>query len=204
VLSRPLSAPVTYNNDFLSPEAAVWLFDQLWDHLDWERRPGSPRREYWANTFNRDYTYGKNEGVRTYKARPFTPAISGVLQALLQDFRTGNILYEGCFLNGYETSSDALGWHADDDPGIDHTRPIAIVTLYASEKAKPRNISFREVIERPTETTKGVYGPIETLALENGSLALMEPGMQFTHVHKIPKAGFVAEPRISLTFRGLV
>jgi hypothetical protein len=34
------------------------------------------------------------------------------------------------FLNGYGTNRDWLGWHADDDSGIDHTYPIAGVTLY--------------------------------------------------------------------------
>lgn len=35
----------------------------------------------------------------------------------------------GCFLNMYEDGTDALGWHADDDPSIDHDKPIAVVTL---------------------------------------------------------------------------
>jgi len=40
--------------------------------------------------------------------------------------------------------------------------------------------------------------------LEPGSLFLMKAGMQDTHYHRIPKAGFVVtKPRISLTYRGL-
>jgi alkylated DNA repair dioxygenase AlkB len=40
--------------------------------------------------------------------------------------------------------------------------------------------------------------------LSHGSLLIMPAGSQFTHRHKIPKAGRKVNPRISLTFRGLL
>ncbi len=45
---------------------------------------------------------------------------------------------------------------------------------------------------------------ITKLKLGHGSLCLMQPGMQDTHQHRIPKAGFQCGERISLTFRGYV
>ena len=188
-------SPVTYIPNLIS-NPGDW-FSRLWTELSWEQRPDAPRKEYWTNTLNRSYTYGRGLGTRTYEPQPTHPLIVEG-ERLIQSY--SNCGFEGCFLNGYEASRNWLGWHADDDPNIDHTRPIAVITV-----GQGRNIQFREVLEPPSETNrKGTYGPVETVMLEPGSLLLMHAGMQFTHQHRIPKADFEAKPRISLTYRGLV
>ena len=187
-------APVTYIPGFIvGPDAC---FEALWTQLAWERRLDAPRREYWTNTFDRPYTYGRGLGTRTYEPSPTHPIVDGIRERLAEDF--GCVL-EGCFLNGYEGKRDWLGWHSDDDPRIDHAKPIAVVTV-----GQGRNIQFREVLAPRTETTKAVHGETVTVMLEAGSLLLMHAGMQSTHEHRIPKADFEAKPRISLTYRGLV
>ena len=45
---------------------------------------------------------------------------------------------------------------------------------------------------------------IEKLLLGHGSAAIMAPGMQDTHEHRIPKSSRQCGVRISLTFRGYV
>ena len=50
----------------------------------------------------------------------------------------------------------------------------------------------------------GNTSDVTTLTLESGSACVMAPGIQDSHMHRIPKAGFVCRPRISLTFRGYV
>jgi alkylated DNA repair dioxygenase AlkB len=178
------SAPVTYIPNFVSDSDMV--FDALWKDLPWERR--TRRREYWTNSLNRDYTYGSGVGQRTYQSNITHPMIEYVTDLLepVVGFR-----YEGCFLNGYEDAKDALGYHSDDDPGINHERPIAVVTVGGG-----RDIHFKEIGE-PDSTHEHQF-------LDSGSLLLMHAGMQSTHLHKIPKAGFVVtKPRISLTFRSL-
>lgn len=191
-----MKAPVTYIPGFV-PDPAVW-FDRLWNDLDWERRSDAPRREYWTNTLNRSYTYGRGEGQRTYEPRREHECIVLGYLKLFEDGFMHNPI--GCFLNGYEGKRDWLGWHEDDDPGIDHSQPIAIITV-----GQGRNIQFREVLRKSTgKGDKGEFGPVETLMLESGSLALMRAGMQDTYQHRIPKADFEAKPRISLTFRGLM
>lgn len=189
-----MSSPVTYVPNFiLDPDMA---FAMLWNDLAWEKRPDAPRKEYWTNTFNLPYTYGRGAGERTYLPNVTHPMIEAVRNKLVTDY---GFFLEGCFLNGYEGKRDWLGWHADDDPAIDHTKPIAVVTV-----GQGRNIQFRELLEPRTETTKAVYGETQTQMLASGSLLLMHAGMQSTHEHRIPKADFEAKPRISLTFRGLV
>ena len=40
--------------------------------------------------------------------------------------------FEVCFLNRYHDQSDHLGWHADDSPEMDDSRPIGIVRISSS------------------------------------------------------------------------
>ena len=177
-----MSAPVSYKPGFLrDPDAA---FEALWNGLDWERRTHR-RIEYWTNTLDRPYTYGSGLGARTYEPRPTHPVITEVSELLHGEL---GFTYEGCFLNGYENSRSGLTWHADDDDKIDHTRPIAVVTVGGGRMIQFLNKATGEKGEQ---------------FLEPGSLLLMAPGMQDTHLHQIPKVGHEVKPRISLTFRGL-
>lgn len=181
----------SYFPGFLSSFAASAMFQELWDNLNWERRPDAPRREFWSNDYDRDYTYGQGAGVRTYAANPYPKDVLTVRDMLDHQ---GYGYFEGCFLNGYEGARDWLGWHSDDDHGIDHSKAIAVVTLYSDPNKRPRSIQFRHNFTQE----------IEDIPLEHGSLCIMAPGSQFTHQHRIPKAGFDCADRISLTFRSLI
>lgn len=81
-----------------------------------------------------------------------------------------------------------MGWHTDDSPEMDYARPIVIVTLGAE----------REIWFAPNDRRTG----ITKLKLQSGSACVMAAGMQDTHVHRNPKAGFECGPQSSLTFRG--
>jgi alkylated DNA repair dioxygenase AlkB len=163
----------------------------LWNELNWEKRSDAPRREYWTNTLNKPYSYGSGAGRRTYLPGPTHPVIEDCTDALEKEL---GFRYEACFLNGYETARDALGWHSDDDDGIDHNFPIAVISLYGEGPAN----GLRSIMVKAINTDD-----IETFVLNDGSLFLMPAGSQFTHMHKIPKAGHVVRPRISLTYRKL-
>ena len=158
--------------------------------IDWVQRENTPRKEYWDTTLGQAYTYGSGRGVRTYEPNEPSPDVSIIRRKVEES--TG-IFFEGCFLNRYDTSKSALGWHSDDDPSIDHSKPIVVVTL-----GQEREIQWKEI------GSKGVES-ISTQMLENGSMFTMPAGMQQTHLHRIPKAGFnIARERISLTFRKLL
>jgi alkylated DNA repair dioxygenase AlkB len=180
-----VNTPITYIPNFIAkPDAA---FAALWADLAWERRGKTPRREYYANDVAVPYVYGKGAGEREYLPQTWHPVMRD-MQAQLEEF--SKTRFEVCFLNGYEDQSDFLGYHADDSPEMDDARPIAIISLGAE----------REIWFRPQEDKLAV----EKLKLQHGSLCLMHPGMQDTHFHRIPKAGFVCGERISLTYRGYV
>lgn len=180
------SDPVRYSPVFYSPSIADDVFNELLS-LDWEKRPDAPRREYWCNDFGQPYTYGRGRGQRTYQARPIPKRVHSARMGMAA---YGMGYFEGCFLNLYEDDRQALGWHADDDPGIDHTRPIVVITL-----GQPRVIQFKR---------QDGTGDVAGVLLGHGSIFTMLPGMQQTHFHRIPKASFRADARISMTFRGLV
>lgn len=181
-----------YHRSFLEETKADTVFAELmgsnWNGITWERRSDAPRYEFWTNTYGRPYTYGNGAGTRTYESQPCPRYVDYVRSRLAA---AGYGVFEGCFLNGYADSRDSLGWHSDDDPGIDHSRPIAVVSL-----GEARMIEYKP-IDAPNSAKKGYI-------LEHGSLFLMKAGMQHTHVHRIPKASFIAKPRISMTYRGLL
>lgn len=188
-MDRPMNAPVTYIPGWVG-DSCGRIFEHLlgiaWVHRETEGRP-APRKEYWTNTYERPYTYGSGIGQRTYEPQPPDPVIDEVREAIAA--HTGHVL-EGCFLNRYDGGLDSLNWHADDDSGIDHSKPIAVVTLGTA-----RSIQFKSI-------EKGSHP--QTLLLDPGSLLLMHAGMQSTHRHRIPKEPSVTGTRISMTFRGLV
>lgn len=180
-----MAPPITYIPKFIAnPDEALLA---LKNELQWQRRESTPRSEYYINEVNIPYTYGQGRGVREYLPQPTHPIIESIKEEL---FKLTSHKFEVCFLNRYHNQSDHLGWHADDSPEMDDSRPIAIISLGVEREIWfcPQNNKL--------EITK--------VKLENGSLCLMHSRMQETHFHKIPKAGFMCGERISLTFRGYV
>lgn len=186
-----MNAPITYIEDYLNNAYAWSVYEQLRTELSWERRDTAPRYEYWTNRFDRAYTYGHGMGQRTYESQPNHQEIANIgLMLWMTQYEMIHRPPEGCFLNMYEDGTDALGWHSDDDPGIDHTQPISVITLGQS-----RRIEFRGRDEK---------GHAPGIELKHGSLLIMHAGMQDTHVHRIPKIHEEIGPRISLTYRSLI
>lgn len=178
-----MKPPITYIPNFIeNPEDCL---KKLQEDLAWERREGTPRLEYYINKIPNPYTYGSGRGVRTYEPKPTHAIVEKILGKLKK--LTGFDL-EVCFLNRYLNQSDHLGWHADDSPEMDDSRPIAIISLGVA----------REIWFCPQDNKNQVV----KVLLEPGSLCLMAPGMQDKFFHRIPKAGFICGERISLTFRG--
>jgi len=183
-----MNAVFSYTPEFLCSELSMTAFEALIEDLDWERRETAPRSEYWVNTFNQSYTYGRGKGVRTYFPRTTHPAIEAVTDLLENQLA---FRYEGCFLNRYDNEREGLGWHADDDPSINHERPIAVVTLGQAREIQLKQQASNEQL------------PLRVM-LEPGSLFLMNAGVQQTHFHRIPKAPTKIGTRISLTYRSLI
>jgi len=193
--SQELSPPISYIPNFVDEPDRVLA--ALQNDLEWERRADAPRCEYYSNDFPEPYVYGRGTGQRTYHPRPYHPDVLAI-RAKLEAYC--KCKFEVCFLNRYLNQSDHLGWHADASPEMDDARPIVTISLGVE-----REIWFRPIIAYEFLLVNPDYEiPITKLKLENGSMCIMQPGMQDTHLHRIPKASFQCGERISLTFRGYV
>lgn len=209
-------APIVYYPNFiLNPDEA---FEKLRNELEWERRDNTPRCEYYCNDFNKSYIYGVGRGVREYFPKPYHPIILDIRKKI-EDLISSKL--EVCFLNLYLNQKDQLGWHADDSPEMDDNRPIAIVSFGVEREIWFRQylkticgLCVEEVPNHKTPDCRGpellknkqikLYSPIEKIKLGQGSLCIMNPGMQETWQHRIPKVSHKCGERISLTFRGYV
>jgi alkylated DNA repair dioxygenase AlkB len=166
-------------------------FEEIDNGIIWEQRE-APRSEAYYALHNVPYTYGRGVGERTY--HPHTPfsTFSKILQGIwLTQF--GLEPLELLFCNRYADQHQHLGWHADDSPSVDPARPIVVITFGAERKIK-----FKKRTLTPTSDDE-----VFDLVLGHGSVLTMKPGMQQTHLHRIPKHDRPCGPRISLTFRGL-
>lgn len=149
------------------------------------------RKEYFMSDRPRSYAYkvrgDDGPGTREYQSSDYSPIALRMLGAL-------NLLFAGkfnvCFLNRYDTQHNQLGWHADDSPEMDHDHPIAVISLGAE----------REIWWKPKDH-KGDVPPEWRQKLGHGSMFVMPPGFQRTHLHRIPRCDRKCDMRISLTFR---
>ena len=170
--------------DFLTKEEADECFKELSSELAWVRRETTPRMEYYVNEVGVPYTYGKGDFARTYDPQPNNIAIDFIKNKMA---KITSDYYHVCFLNRYLNQSDHLGWHSDNSPEMDDAKSIAIVSLGVE----------RDIWFRPIDSD----GDVTKVRLNHGSLCLMNPGMQDTFQHRIPKSSFMCGERISLTFR---
>lgn len=190
-----MDALVTYYPKFFMP-AEDFFLDRLSQDLAWVRRDNTPRMEYYVNSLNVPYTYGKGVGQRTYEPQEDHFVIQAIRSGLhIETCIPEGTKFEVCFLNRYLHQREQLGWHADDSPEMDDERPIAIASFGAE-----REIMFRRKPFDGGEDHRGK--PAERLRLGHGSLCVMAPGMQDHWEHRIPKADREVGERISLTFRG--
>lgn len=179
-----VKAPVTYIPNFLKEVEKD--FDYFLN-IEWDDRTAA-RREAFFSTATDPYTYGSGTFARTYVPRAMDKRVYEIGSMIATEM--GFAPYDLCFLNYYEESRHALGWHSDDAESIDHTLPIAVISLGAE----------REIWTKPIG---GDNTTVEKILLGNGSLFVMGAGMQHTHLHRIPKHDRPCGPRISLTYRAL-
>lgn len=138
-----------------------------------------------------EYAYGKEGRSKNYVAGPLSPVVRTVMECVNQFLeRRAWGPMNGCFLNRYDNDHHALGWHADDFEGMDHTKAVVVVSFGQA----------REIWWRP-KGQKGIVPQNQRQLLAHGSLFVMPPGFQHTHDHRIPKGGQAMGARVSMTFR---
>lgn len=181
-----MASPLYFPNWTQEPGIARLLAEVPW------RRDTETRQEAFMTAKPYTYQYGSGRGVRSYTSTPFCCDVEALMQRLnvLMDYPYHWGPLNGCFLNRYDDQTQHLGWHADNFVGMDHTRPVVVVSF-----GQPREIWFRE------NGKTGVVPEADRQLLCDGSLLIMPPGFQHTHQHRIPRGDRSMGPRVSLTFR---
>ena len=180
------SLPVTYHPNFLTTEEANNLYQHCLQ-LQWQQNHIKmvgkilpvPRLECIYGDQGCDYLYSKSVLL---KPLPWTERL-----AELRDKITAFTGYKFNIVigNQYRDGQHSIGWHADNESSMGLNPAIASISLGASRK-----FQIKPIGGKPTD-----------FWLEHGSLLIMHPGCQSTHLHQVPKTKKVVSTRINLTFR---
>lgn len=182
--------------DLLSDVIGDVTIDRLLAEVPW-LRVTETRSEYFMSDASVSYTYGKGAGERTYTSQPYCAGVRELRDRLNAEIAKGQFgPLNVCFLNRYDHEREHLGWHADDHPGTDHTRPIVVVSFGEARKIQWRMTSAALGLPFP--------GAVDEQLLEDGSMFVMPPGFQQQYQHRVPKGGRKMKPRVSLTFRAFL
>jgi alkylated DNA repair dioxygenase AlkB len=176
---------------FLDPSAADAAFDALLREVPWTqgsvrvfgRVHPEPRLTAWVADPGLTYVYS---GQRREPA-PWSPVLAALRDAVRDAVGEP---YDAVLCNLYRDGRDTMGMHADDEPALGPAPRIASLSLGAVR-------TFRL---RPRDPE----GAALDLELPHGSLLVLEPSVQRTHLHGVPRRSRVRSPRVNLTFRAMV
>lgn len=184
-------AQIIHIPDFLSEKAADHFYSALMEETDWQQfdvkvfgkiYPQPRLCELYADT-PRTYTYS---GL-TLQTKVFTPTVDEIRKKIA--LRTGRT-YNSVLLNLYRDGRDSNGWHADNEKELGPEPSIASISLGATRHFMLKHRQKKEWKHK--------------IALEHGSLLLMEGPTQSHWLHQIPKTATKVNPRINLTFRNIL
>ena len=180
--------PWTLIRGWVKPDAAVFWRDQLAESVGWKqpivrvygRQHPVPRLTAFLAETGVRYRYSGTQHTGSGWPDWFVPLLKEVKQACFCNFN-------GCLLNLYRHGDDRMGWHADDEPEIDQSSPIASLSFGAS-----RDFQLRHRHETGNKTS---------LSLADGDLLIMQSGCQQSWQHCIPQRKKIRTMRLNLTFR---
>lgn len=186
-IERP-DADLRYAPAWLTRESADGLFATLRESIAWERHRihlfgrvvEAPRLSCWIGDAGATYVYSRT----SHEPRAWPDCLRPIRERLRREY---GVDFNGVLANCYRDGRDAMGWHADDEPQIDASAPIASLSLGAAR---------RFVLRRRDDHTQR-YG----IELTHGSLLVMAAGMQQVWQHALPRTARAVGARINLTFR---
>ena len=177
----------TRRSHWLSPDCSQGWMERCNRHIVWEhtevrvygRWHKVPRLTAFLADRTVSYRYSGTVHRGTGWPEWFLPLLEDVSNQC-------NAPFNGCLFNLYRNGEDRMGWHADDEPEIDPSFPIASLSFGAT-----RDLQFRH------RTTRERHD----LTLSDGDLLLMNPECQRLWMHALPTRRRIMAPRLNLTFR---
>ena len=185
VLSR--DGRVDYYPAIFKPDTCATLVNALTRSLDWQvdqiymfgKLITTKRKVAWVADDGCFYTYS---GVKK-NPQAWTPELLVIKERLE---KISQWKFNSCLLNLYHDGSEGMGWHSDDEPELEHTAPIASLSLGGERKFSFKHKSDKDSV---------------SLVLENGSVLIMHAPTQEHWHHSLLKTKRPVAPRINLTFR---
>ncbi len=186
-LALPDANLILYPN-FISPERALLIFDDLLNNTDWQQDDiqvygkvhKQPRLTHLFANNNTPYSYSNITMLPTR----FTP---NLLELKHKVDTLTNQKFTTCLANLYRNGQDSNGWHADNEKELGPQPIIASISLGASR--------WFHLKHRTKTALK------QKIELTHGSLLLMQGNTQTHWLHQIPKTKKPVDKRINLTFR---
>lgn len=180
-------AEISYWREFLNQEVAWQWYERLRDNTIWRQEKITiygkqhfvPRLSCWMADEGLDYRYSN------MTMNPVAWS-KDVLSIKAQLERKIGVQFNSVLLNFYRSGQDSNGWHADNEPELGENPVIASVSLGAARDFHLRHNQDSQLKHQ--------------IALQHGSLLIMQGATQSHWQHHIPKRAN-AEPRINLTFR---
>ncbi|MDG1822743.1 MAG: alpha-ketoglutarate-dependent dioxygenase AlkB [Flavobacteriaceae bacterium] len=185
------NAVIRYYPNFLSPDLADTYFNTLHTTTPWRNDPITvfgktyPQPRMTSLHGHNDMPYGYSGIVM--RPEPMTKTLLEIEEKLsvltTKDFNT-------VLLNLYRDGKDSNGWHADNEPELGKNPVIASISLGA-------NRFFH--LKHNTNKNERLK-----IALEHGSLLLMEGTTQHFWKHQVAKTARPVGVRINLTYRNVI
>jgi len=181
-------ADISYFPNFFSLEESKLLYQNLTEKIKWQqdfikiygKTIPLPRLTAWYGETEKNYTYS---GIlmKPHKWNNDLLIIKEKIEIIAK------VNFNSVLLNLYRNGADSVAWHADDEPELGINPVIASVSF-----GETRIFQFKHQENQALKSQ---------IALENGSLLLMQGTTQHKWLHQIPKTTKILKPRINLTFR---
>ena len=186
----PYDGTVNYYKDVFKDEHSTNYIQILLENIQWRndqaflfgRHHVLKRKAAWYGDKFFEYKYAGT--VKT--ALQWTPELLEIKTCV--ERLTGHS-YNSCLLNLYESGSEGMSWHSDNEKTMEEGSAIASVSFGAA-----RTFYFKH----KTDQIK------VQVNLENGSILLMLGSTQKHWLHSLPKSKKVLDLRINLTFRTFI
>ena len=183
----PKDGVVNYYGPVIPSEEADSYLCCLLEHIEWKHDEAvifgkhivTQRKVAWYGDQPFEYTYSKI----SRRALPWTAELLE-LKARIEQL-TGET-YNSCLLNLYQTGSQGMTWHCDEEKELKRNGAIASVSLGAERKFSLKHKQSKETV---------------SLMLQHGSVLVMKEATQSHWLHCVSPTKKVSEPRVNLTFR---
>lgn len=184
----PYDGDVRYFPALFTLQESDTVFHQLMENINWKQEAIKlfgkavlqPRLTAWYGDAGKSYSYS---GI-TMQPLPWSTLLLQLKQKAEAIASQG---FNSALLNLYRNGQDSMGWHRDNEKELGKDPVIASLSFGATRVFKLRHVQDKK--------------HVLSIALEPGSLLLMQGATQHHWLHQLPKTALITGPRINLTFR---